>query len=66
MYIELNPLDLLESKWKINGVGDKRKAREFLSNYKWKSKPKSNSPEEFFVNSDDFLEYINSIEVGLQ
>jgi putative transposase len=66
MYIELNPLDLFEPNWKEKGIMDKRKAHEFLSNYKWKSKTKNDRLEEFFVSQAEFLDYINYIEVGLR
>ena len=36
-YIHLNPLKLIDSKWKEDGIKDKNKALEFLNNYKWSS-----------------------------
>jgi putative transposase len=36
-YIHLNPIKLIDSKWKEEGIKDKEKALEFLKNYKWSS-----------------------------
>ena len=36
-YIHLNPLDMHCSDWRDKGVGDSKKAINFLDNYKWSS-----------------------------
>jgi len=36
-YIHLNPIKLIDSKWKENGILDKKKALQFLKNYQWSS-----------------------------
>ncbi|MDO8443679.1 MAG: transposase [Candidatus Azambacteria bacterium] len=36
-YIHLNPLDLHRSGWQNKGIGDSKKAIEFLDHYKWSS-----------------------------
>jgi len=36
-YIHLNPVKLLESKWKETGIKNKNKTNEFLKNYKYSS-----------------------------
>ena len=36
-YIHLNPLDLHCSGWQSKGIGNPKKAIDFLSNYKWSS-----------------------------
>lgn len=36
-YIAMNPLDLCESSWKEKGIKDRKKALQFLKDYKWKS-----------------------------
>lgn len=36
-YIHLNPLDLIATDWRNKGIGDSKKAIEFLNNYKWSS-----------------------------
>jgi putative transposase len=35
MYLDLNPIDLIESGWKKKGIKNKKKVGEFLHNYKW-------------------------------
>lgn len=66
MYLEFNPIDLIEPGWKENGIS-KKKAKKFLESYKWKSKPtKSISNVDLAVTNEEFLEFVNSIEVGLQ
>ncbi len=67
MYIELNPLNLIDADWKERGIVDRERSEGFLRSYKWKSKPKeSDYTSESFVTSDDFLEYVKSIEVRLR
>jgi putative transposase len=36
-YIHLNPVKLIDSKWKENGITDKKSAEEFLKNYRYSS-----------------------------
>lgn len=36
-YIHLNPIKLIDSKWKENGLNDTEKALKFLNAYKWSS-----------------------------
>ena len=36
-YIHLNPLKLINPKWKEEGIKDKRKVINFLNSYKWSS-----------------------------
>ncbi len=38
-YIHLNPLKLLNPKWKEDGIGDISLAKEFLKKYQWSSYP---------------------------
>ncbi len=38
-YIHLNPVDLIESGWKEEGIKDWEKVHQFLENYKWSSYP---------------------------
>lgn len=38
-YIHLNPVDLIESGWKEEGIKDWQKTHEFLENYRWSSYP---------------------------
>lgn len=36
-YIHLNPVKLIDSKWKENGIKNKKKAEDFLNKYLWSS-----------------------------
>lgn len=36
-YIHLNPIKLIDSEWKENGVRDKRRAKEFLASFTYSS-----------------------------
>ncbi len=36
-YIHLNPVKLIDLKWKENGITDKIKAKDFLNEYKYSS-----------------------------
>jgi putative transposase len=36
-YIHLNPVELIESNWKEEGIRDWKKTNEFLENYRWSS-----------------------------
>ncbi|MFA5841281.1 MAG: transposase [Candidatus Paceibacterota bacterium] len=36
-YIHLNPIKLIDSKWKENGISDKDKALQYLNTYNWSS-----------------------------
>lgn len=36
-YVYLNPIDLIESGWKENGIKDKERVIQFLDNYSWAS-----------------------------
>lgn len=38
-YIHLNPVDLIESGWKEEGIKDWGKVHEFLEQYRWSSYP---------------------------
>lgn len=56
MYIHTNPISLIESGWKENGIKNVKKALNFLENYKWSSHldylGKKNLPS---VTERDFL-----------
>ncbi|MEK7071550.1 MAG: transposase [Patescibacteria group bacterium] len=62
-YIHLNPLKLIDSKWKERGIKDKKKTMEFLNSYKWSSYTDyldSIRPESVILNRLDFLNYFTS------
>ena len=62
-YIHLNPIKLINSKWKENGIRDWRKAREFLKNYKWSSYLDYKGtirPENKILNREVFPKYFKN------
>jgi putative transposase len=36
-YIHLNPVKIIDPKWKETGISDKKRAKDFLSTYKYSS-----------------------------
>lgn len=65
-YIHLNPLDMIFPDWREKGVGDYKKAVNFLDDYSWSSHAAyrvisdfpfvlaENAISEFFENEDDY------------
>ncbi len=62
-YIHLNPLDLIATNWRDEGIGDSKKAIEFLDNYKWSSHSDYAGKSDFsLVLQKDFLnEYFGGV-----
>jgi putative transposase len=63
-YIHLNPIKLIDPKWKENGIHDKDKALSFLREYKWSSYmdyigTKRNENKILMIES--FPQYFNNI-----
>lgn len=58
IYIDLNPIDLVQADWKENGIKDSQKVLEFISSYKWASVAdyigKGNYPS--IINKEKFFE----------
>jgi putative transposase len=62
-YIHLNPLKLIYSRWKEEGIKDKKKAINFLDSYKWSSYSdylEIIRPENKIINRFDFLNYFET------
>lgn len=62
-YIHLNPLKLIDPKWKEKGIKNKRKAVNFLDSYKWSSYLdylEIIRPENKIINRIDFLSYFGT------
>ncbi len=62
-YIHLNPLKLIDTKWKEKGIKNTKKVLEFLSLYKWSSYLdylEVIRPENKIINKIDFLNYFKS------
>jgi len=58
-YIHLNPIDLIEPNWKIEGISNPQKVMEFLESYPWSSYPYYLGKENFsWLIDSDFLKKI--------
>lgn len=53
-YIHLNPVDLIESNWKIEGISNPQKVMDFLESYSWSSYP-------YYLGKDKFSWLIDSL-----
>ena len=65
-YIHLNPVKLIDSKWKENGIKDKKKTKKFLENYEYSSYldfiGKNNRIEEKILDGKNFPNYFETFE----
>ena|SRR3989344_2960525 len=64
-YIHLNPIKLIDSKWRENGIKDLKKAIKFLENYKWSSYLDYKGvirPENKILDRENFLDYFQNIK----
>ena len=62
-YIHLNPLKLIDSKWKEHGIKNKKEALDFLKEYKWNSYLdylEVMRPENKIINRINFLSYFKT------
>lgn len=62
-YIHLNPIKLIDSKWKENGIIDRENAKKYLMNYSFSSYQDYQNTkrlESKIINRDVFPEYFNS------
>ena len=69
-YIHINSLDLIMSNWRESGIKNKKKALNFIDNYRWSShadyRGQSRYPfilnksilNEYFGNEDNYSQYI--------
>lgn len=65
-YIHLNPLKIIDKKWKEHGIKNKDRAWQFLNEYKYSSfsdYQKIDREESKILNSEDFPNYFSSTEV---
>jgi len=64
-YIHLNPIKLIESDWKENGITDKENAKEYLKKYKYSSYLDYigiHRPEFIILNKEAFPEYFENFK----
>ena len=65
-YIHLNPVKLIDSKWRENGIKDYKKALKFLDSYQWSSHHEyrgKKRPENKIISSKDFPDYFSDSKV---
>lgn len=56
-YIHLNPLEIIEPRWKEDGIKNWKLANEFIENYKWSSYPN-------YIGQKNFSSVINKGLLG--
>ena len=66
-YIHLNPIKLIDSNWKENGIKDRKKALNFLNGYEFSSyldylNPENARPQSIILNKKAFPEYFSNPE----
>lgn len=64
VYVNTNPIGLIEPDWKEKGIKDFRESTKFLKEYQWSSCPDylKNANNYPFIKNDFFLELFGSIE----
>lgn len=58
-YIHLNPVKLIDSQWKENGIENPQAAKEFIGTYQWSSYPDyflGSRKEQAILSKDEFPE----------
>ena len=63
-YIHLNPIKLIDSNWKEEGIKDLKKSLEFLSKYKWSSYfdfQNISRQENKIIDLENFPKYFSNI-----
>jgi len=64
-YIHLNPIKLIDSRWKKDGIRDYGRSKKFLANYLWSSYLDYKNivrPENKILNTEVFPEYFRSVK----
>lgn len=64
-YIHLNPVKLIDSKWKENGIGDVGKTLKYLDTYNWSSYSDHRGisrKENRILHLDNFPKYFSNIK----
>lgn len=64
-YIHLNPLKLIQPKWREDGIADVDKAKQYLKEYKYSSYPDyigEQREESVILNKEAFPEYFENVK----
>lgn len=64
-YINLNPIKLIDSTWKENGIKNLEKSLDFMNSYEWSSYKdyiSSNRKEAQILNLNSFPKYFSNIQ----
>lgn len=62
-YLHLNPVKLMDSKWKENGIKDRKKAEEYIRFYRYSSYPDymgQDRHEKIIINKDALPKYFET------
>lgn len=62
-YVHLNPVKIIDPKWKKNGIADRKKAQQYLANYPYSSYldyASAERGEKLILNKTAFPEYFES------
>ncbi len=65
-YIHLNPVKLIDPKWKTEGIKSKKETLDFLNKYQWSSYldfKEKDRIESIVLNRTDFLNYFSNSEL---
>jgi len=68
-YVHLNPLSIINKKWKEDGIKNKKETKEFLENYQFSSYKdflKNNHPEKVIVDFFMIPKYIRKMELDFK
>ncbi len=68
-YVHLNPLSIIDKKWKEEGIKNKKEAKEFLENYQFSSYLDflgNNRPESVIIDFSRIPEYIKNMEMDFE
>ena len=68
-YLHLNPLSIIDKKWKEDGVKNKKEAEKFLENYQWSSYKdflNKNRSESVIVDFPLIPKYIKNMELDFK
>lgn len=68
-YVHLNPISIIEGKWKENGVKNKNEAETYLTQYKYSSYIdflENDRPEKAIIDFVTITEYIKRMELNFK